>query len=89
MTSKNPRTWLITGADKGLGLSTAKAALAGGDRVVVTVLAPDGSHALANEYPDRFKAFHLDARDQSRIGTVVAEAERVFGGIDVLVNNAG
>ena len=89
MSSKTPRTWLITGADKGLGFSTAKAALERGDRVIVTVLAADGSHALSSQYPDRFRAFHLDARDLHRIGPVVAEAERVFGGIDVLVNNAG
>jgi NAD(P)-dependent dehydrogenase (short-subunit alcohol dehydrogenase family) len=34
---KSPRTWLITGADKGLGLSAAKAALDAGDNVIVTV----------------------------------------------------
>lgn len=89
MSNKSPRTWLITGADKGLGLSTAQAALERGDRVLVTVLAPDGGHVLAGQYPDTFRAFHLDARDEHRIGPVVAEAEAVFGGIDVLVNNAG
>jgi NAD(P)-dependent dehydrogenase (short-subunit alcohol dehydrogenase family) len=89
MTGKSPRTWLITGADKGLGLSAAMAALDSGARVIVTVLAADGSHRLASEYPDRFKAFHLDARDHQRFPAVVAEAEGVFGGIDVLVNTAG
>jgi NAD(P)-dependent dehydrogenase (short-subunit alcohol dehydrogenase family) len=87
--NKTPRTWLVTGADKGLGFQTAKAALERGDRVVVTVLADDGSHALSAQYPDRLRAFHLDARDQDRIGTVVANAEQAFGGIDVLMNNAG
>ena len=89
MTNKTPRTWLITGADKGLGLSTAKAALEQGDNVIVTVLAADGSHCLAAQYPDRLRAFHLDARDQKRFAEVVAQAERAFGRIDVLVNNAG
>lgn len=89
MTSKKTRTWLITGADKGLGLSTAKAALENGDRVVVTVLAADGSHPLAAQYPQRFKAIHLDARDQRRVPEVAAQAEQAFDGIDVLVNNAG
>lgn len=89
MTEKKTRTWLITGADKGLGYSTAKTALENGDRVVVTVLAADGSHSLAAQYPDRFKAIHLDARNQDRVAEVAAQAERAFGGIDVLVNNAG
>jgi NAD(P)-dependent dehydrogenase (short-subunit alcohol dehydrogenase family) len=83
------RTWLITGADKGLGRSTAEAALARGDNVVVTVLAPDGSHPLSAQHPERFRAIHLDARDLQRVPAVVAQAERAFGGIDVLVNNAG
>jgi NAD(P)-dependent dehydrogenase (short-subunit alcohol dehydrogenase family) len=90
MSEKSPRTWLITGADKGLGLSAAKAALNAGDRVVVTVLAPDGNHVLTPEYPrSRFLSIHLDARDLQRIGSVVAQAEGAFDGIDVLVNNAG
>lgn len=89
MTKTNPGTWLITGADKGLGFQTAKAALEQGDNVVATVLAPDGKHSLAEEYPDRFRAIHLDSRDHARVGPVVAQAEAAFGRIDVLVNNAG
>lgn len=87
--SKQPRTWLITGADKGLGHSTAKAALEQGDQVIVTVLAKDGSHDLAAQYPDRLRSFHLDARDHGRFPEVVAQAHQAFGRIDVLVNNAG
>ena len=89
MTKQYTRTWLITGADKGLGYSTAKAALEQGDQVVVTVLAPNGSHGLSAQYPDRFRSFHLNAKDHTRFPEVVAQAERVFGRIDVLVNNAG
>lgn len=89
MTQQEQRTWLITGADKGLGLSMARTALEQGDRVAVTVLAADGQHPLAANYPDRFLAFHLDARSQEGIAEVIAQVERAFGGIDVLVNNAG
>jgi NAD(P)-dependent dehydrogenase (short-subunit alcohol dehydrogenase family) len=60
-----------------------------GDQVVVTVLNGDGTHALSSSYPDRLRAFHLDARDHARIGTIVAAAAEAFGRIDVLVNNAG
>lgn len=87
--AKTPRTWLITGADKGLGFSTAQAALAQGDNVIVTVLKPDGSHGLASQYPDRLRSFHLDARDHARFPEVVAKAASAFGRIDVLLNNAG
>jgi NAD(P)-dependent dehydrogenase (short-subunit alcohol dehydrogenase family) len=89
MTDRTPRTWLITGADKGLGFNAAKTALERGDRVVATVLAPDGSHSLTAQYPDTFRAFHLDARDHARIGSIVHQAEQAFGGIDILLNNAG
>ena len=36
MTSKGPHTWLITGADKGLSFSEAKAAHESGERAIVT-----------------------------------------------------
>ena len=86
---QTPRTWLITGADKGLGYSTAKAALEQGDRVVVTVLAPDGNHGLLAEHPKQLRSIHLDARDHARFPKVVQQAAGAFGRIDVLVNNAG
>ena len=89
MAERDRKTWLITGADKGLGLQAARTALERGDRVAVTVLAADGVHPLAGAHPDRFRAFHLDARDQAGVGPVVARAIEAFGRIDVLVNNAG
>src|SRR5713226_129765 len=57
--TKVRKTWLITGADKGLGFSAAKSALDRGDNVSVTVLASDGGHPLAEQYGDRFRAYHL------------------------------
>lgn len=89
MTLSRSKTWLITGADKGLGFQTALTALRRGDNVVATVLAPDGVHDLVEQYPDSLRAYHLDARDHAGIGPVVARAEAVFGRIDILVNNAG
>jgi NAD(P)-dependent dehydrogenase (short-subunit alcohol dehydrogenase family) len=89
MQTETPRTWLITGADKGLGFYTAKTALERGDRVIVTVLAKDAHHELCKQYPERFRVFHLDAKDHARFDDVVAQAAGVFGRIDVLVNNAG
>lgn len=83
------KTWLITGADKGLGYATAETALQRGDNVVVTVLAGDGGSPLAAAYPGSCRAFHLDARDHGRFAGMVAKAEAAFGGIDILVNNAG
>lgn len=83
------RTWLITGADKELGAAAAREALSQGDNVIVTVLAKDGDHSLAAEFPNRLRSLHLDAPDIHRIDDVVARALSFFGRIDVLVNNAG
>ena len=83
------KTWFITGASRGLGVDIAKAALAAGDRVVATgrhrslvadSLGPDN---------DRLLSLALDVTDAGQAQTAVAEAVARFGGIDVLVNNAG
>ncbi|MCB1396649.1 MAG: SDR family NAD(P)-dependent oxidoreductase [Rhodobacteraceae bacterium] len=89
MTQAEPRVWLITGADKGLGANMARTALMAGDRVFVTVLDKDGNHPLAADWPDTFRAMHLDARDHARFPEAVAKVVETFGRIDVLLNNAG
>jgi len=87
--TRTRKTWLITGADKGLGLAAAKSALDQGDNVSVTVLAPDASHPLAARYAERLRVYHLNAKDVDRIAPVVSQAVEAFGRLDVLVNNAG
>ena len=60
MSTSSRRTWLITGADKGLGYSTAKAALERGDQVVVTVLNGDGTHGLSSSYPETLRVHEAE-----------------------------
>lgn len=83
------KTWFITGATRGLGLETARAALAAGDQVVATgrdvarlgeVLGGDG---------DRLLLLTLDVTDQADVERAVVSAAARFDRIDVLVNNAG
>lgn len=81
--------WLITGCSTGLGRAIAVAALDNGYRVVVTARDPDRVKDLAATYPAHALALPLDVTDASQVTATVAEAERVFGRIDVLVNNAG
>lgn len=83
------RTWFVTGATRGLGLETARAALGAGDRVVATgrdVGRIADSLAGAGE---RLLALALDVTDDAAVEAAVARAVERFGGIDVLVNNAG
>lgn len=83
------KTWLITGASRGLGLETARAALAADDRVVATGRDPKGLPEALRAGPDRLLALPLDVTDGPSIDAAVAAAMKAFGRIDVLVNNAG
>lgn len=83
------RLWFITGCDKGLGYAIAEAALRKGDRVVATVFAADGKSALSEQFGARCLSRHLDVTDSKAVHEAVRQAEEEFGGIDVVVNNAG
>jgi NAD(P)-dependent dehydrogenase (short-subunit alcohol dehydrogenase family) len=83
------RTWLITGCSAGFGQAIAKAALAVGDNVVVTARRRETLDPLVAATPQRALALALDVTDRDQIDAAVAAATERFGGIDVLVNNAG
>lgn len=81
-------TWFITGASRGLGLQIARAALAGGDSVAVAVRDPDGLPEDLKQ-SSRVLGVALDVTRSEEIGPAVRAAVDRFGGVDVLVNNAG
>jgi NAD(P)-dependent dehydrogenase (short-subunit alcohol dehydrogenase family) len=81
--------WLITGCSTGFGREIARAALATGHSVVVTARRADAVRDFVAEFGDRALAVALDVTDPAQIAAAVAAAEEAFGGIDVLVNNAG
>ena len=85
----SPRTWIITGTSSGFGLALAQAVLAVGDRVVATARRPETLKPLVTSAPDRAIAVGLDVTKPAQIATAVETAVERFGGIDVLVNNAG
>ncbi|PZR33332.1 oxidoreductase [Caulobacter segnis] len=80
------KTWLITGVSSGLGREIARAAIARGDKVVGTVRRPEAASAFAALGG---RPLILDVTDMAAVNAAVAEAERITGKIDVLVNNAG
>ena len=83
------RVWLITGCSTGIGREIARAVLARGGRAAVTARKPDSVADLVAAHPERALALALDVTDRAQIHAAVAAAERTFGAIDVLVNNAG
>jgi NAD(P)-dependent dehydrogenase (short-subunit alcohol dehydrogenase family) len=82
-------TWLITGCSTGLGRALAEAVLASGQQVVVTARDVTTVEDLAHSYPDTALAVALDVTDDGQVAAAVSAAEDRFGGVDVLVNNAG
>jgi NAD(P)-dependent dehydrogenase (short-subunit alcohol dehydrogenase family) len=84
------KTWFVTGGTPGgFGIAFAEAALEIGDRVVLTARRPDELRSWAEKYGDRVLVVPLDVTDPGQVCAAVRAAEEHFGGIDVVVNNAG
>ena len=81
--------WLVTGCSTGFGREIARAALEDGHNVVVTARRAEAVRDLAEQFGDRAMTIDLDVTDAGQIAAAVAAADAAFGGIDVLVNNAG
>jgi len=81
--------WLITGCSRGLGRALAEAVLQAGHRLLATARNPDALADLARLYPQTLRLAPLDVTDSSAAQDAVAQMVEEFGGLDVLVNNAG
>jgi NAD(P)-dependent dehydrogenase (short-subunit alcohol dehydrogenase family) len=84
-----PRTWLVTGAARGIGVEIVKAALAAGDRVVATVRTPRNIEQTFVGESDRLLVLPLDVTREDQVKDAVDAAVKKFRTMDVLVNNAG
>jgi len=83
------RTWLITGASRGLGRAFAEAALEAGELVVATARDAASLVDLPALHPGRAWALELDVTDRARAFEVADEAAELLGRLDVVVNCAG
>jgi len=84
------RRWFITGGAPGnFGMAFAEAALQAGDCVTLTSRRPQELSTWAEQYGDRVLVVPLELTDPAQVHRAVQAAEERFGGIDVLVNNAG
>lgn len=76
-----PRTVLVTGGSKGIGLATARAFAALGDNVAVTY--------NSSPPPDDVFAVKCDVTNQAEVDAMFSAVEEKFGPVGVLVSNAG
>lgn len=81
--------WLITGASRGIGRALAEAVLEAGHQLVATARDPALLDGLVQRHGSAVRTFALDVTDPAQAVHAVALAKDAFGGLDVLVNNAG
>ena len=80
---------IITGGARGMGAATVRLFVAEGAKVLIADLLDAEGIALAKELGADAAFVHHDVTDEASWNAVVAKARSAFGGIDVLVNNAG
>src|SRR5260370_5814118 len=83
------KVWLITGASRGLGRAFTEEALKAGHRVLATARNSEHLVHLATKFGDSVRTLRLDVTNKDQAKYAVEAAIQTFGGLDVLVNNAG
>jgi len=83
------KTWFITGTSRGFGREWAIAALDRGDRVAATARDVASLDDLVQTYGEAILPIALDVTDRAADFAAVAQAHDHFGGLDIVVNNAG
>jgi NAD(P)-dependent dehydrogenase (short-subunit alcohol dehydrogenase family) len=94
MSALTGKVALITGGSRGIGLATAQALLAQGASVAITGTHDSTLSAGRNELvraatEDRVLALRADVRNYDEVEAALERVSSTFGGLDVLVNNAG
>jgi NAD(P)-dependent dehydrogenase (short-subunit alcohol dehydrogenase family) len=84
---------LVTGSTRGIGHAVARAILAEGGRVAITARSAAGVEAavrqLDGEFPGGVAGIVMDVRETAAVKAALDDAAARFGGLDVVVNNAG
>lgn len=83
------KTALVTGAASGFGKGIAELFVAEGAKVAIVDLNEEGAKAVADSLGDAAIAIRCDVSDGAQVADAVAKTAEAFGGLDIVVNNAG
>jgi len=87
--TNNKKTWFITGASKGFGLSLVKQLLAQGQNVAATSRKLAELVIAVGSTADNFLPLEVDLANEDSVGCAMHQTKKAFGSIDVVINNAG
>src|ERR1700744_915571 len=83
------RVAIVTGGASGLGLGIAEKLVAEGADVVIADINDDDGTKLAARYGNSASYHHTDVANAGDVDALVQAAVNRFGGLDIMVNNAG
>ncbi|TKT89436.1 oxidoreductase [Dyadobacter frigoris] len=86
---ESQKTWFITGASKGLGLSLVKQLLEAGQNVAATSRNIDELTKSVGSSGASFLPISVDLTNEESVAEALEKANAQFGSIDVIINNAG
>jgi uncharacterized oxidoreductase len=84
----NNQKVLITGGSSGIGLALAKKFMENDNTVIITGRNLQKLEAVQRDFP-KIQLFQSDVTDDAEVRMLAVDIQEKFGGIDVLVNNAG
>ncbi len=85
----NGKTTLITGAASGFGKGIAEPFVSEGAKVAIVDLNEEGARDVAASLGDAAIAIRCDVADGAQVAAAVKQTIDAFGGLDIVVNNAG
>jgi 3-oxoacyl-[acyl-carrier protein] reductase len=87
------KTAIVTGATKGIGFAIARSLVAAGASVAISARNENEVNNAAGELNEsgagRCVGFVCDVRDEAQVKSFFANTVSAFGGLDILINNAG
>ena len=85
----NGKTVAITGASRGIGADTARVFAAAGANLALLARSGEALRELAEEIGGNVLTFTCDVSDYASVERALAKTHQHFGGLDILINNAG